>query len=345
MYPSKVRPTTPWEARRAAAAYGRSDEPDWREVDWRRHLRDVRVAGRSVNYVDLGEGAQPPVLFVHGLGASWQSWLETLPALARERRVVALDLPGFGASEMPAEPISITRYAHIVEELCARIGLGPIALVGNSMGGFVAAQMAISHPARVERLVLAAAAGISVTNAYRRPTVTAARAATVAGIFRLTQRRPFVVRPHLRHLALAPAVRHPTLIGPDLAHELLAAGRPGFVSALDALLDYDFRDRLEAIACPTLLIWGEKDMLVPAADADEFARRIPAARKVVFPDTGHMPQLEQPVAFNRALLGFLNEDAAGRPAAPSQETPASVPPAAAGGAHEPAVAAPRSRAA
>lgn len=314
VYPSKVRPTAPWEARNADADYGASAEPNWRGVDWSSHCHTTRLAGRSVTYVDIGTGEGPPVVFLHGLGANWQNWLENLPATSLERRAVALDLPGFGESEMPADRISISGYARIVDELCGQLDLGPVALVGNSMGGFIAAEVAISYPERVECLVLAAAAGISVTNAYRRPTVTAARASTAAGIFNLTKRRPFVVRPRLRHIALAPVVRHPTLLRADLIHQVMQGlDRPGYVDALDALLVYDFRDRLEEIACPTLLVWGEKDMLVPVADADEFEARIADVRKVVLADTGHAPMLERASAFNRELLGFVRESASAAP--------------------------------
>jgi pimeloyl-ACP methyl ester carboxylesterase len=86
-----------------------------------------------------------------------------------------------------------------------------------------------------------------------------------------------------------------------------AAGTPGFRDALDALLDYDFRPRLPEIACPTLIVWGREDMLVPVEDADEFERRIPNARKMLMEDTGHVPMLERPVKFNDSLIEFLAE--------------------------------------
>ncbi len=308
VYPSKIRPATPWEARRAGDDYGVSDTPDWRAVDWQPHLHEIRLAGRSVNYVDYGEGEGTPVVFVHGLGGNWQNWLENIPRVGQQRRCIALDLPGFGRSEMPADRISISHYARILDELCERIGIPAATVVGNSMGGFIGAEMALSYAHRVERLVLAAAAGISVTTAYRLPTVTAARASTIAGVFGLAQHPQVVVRPRLRHLALAPVVRHATLLRPDITYEVMrAATSPGYVPALDALLAYDFRDRLEEITCPTLLVWGAKDMLVPVRDADEFERRISDTRKVVLDDTGHAPMLERPVPFNRALLDFLGE--------------------------------------
>jgi pimeloyl-ACP methyl ester carboxylesterase len=312
VYPSKVRPATPWEARRAGSDYGVSDTPDWRSIDWQPYLHELRVSGRSVNYVDYGDGDGAPVVFVHGLGGNWQNWLENLPRVGECRRCIALDLPGFGRSAMPADRITISHYARIVDELCERLGIASAMVVGNSMGGFVGAEMAVSYSRRVESLVLAAAAGISVTTAYRLPTVTAARASTIAGVFGLARHPQVVVRPRLRHIALAPVVRHATLLRPDITYEVMqAATSPGYVPALDALLAYDFRDRLEEITCPTLLVWGAKDMLVPVKDADEFERQIPDTRKVILDDTGHAPMLERPVPFNRALLDFIGEDRPG----------------------------------
>lgn len=310
VYPAKVVPAPPWAARWAGDDYGLTAEPDWRSVDWSRHLRRAEVGGRSVNYVDLGEGGRPPVVFVHGLGGNWQNWLQNLPHVAQERRVIAMDLPGFGASEMPREDISISNYGRFLESFCDQLGLGPVVIVGNSMGGFIGAEVAISFPARAERLVLAAAAGISVTNLRRRPTVTAARITTVLGLGALTAkyRRLLVSRPNLRYVTLSSVVRHPTRLAPELLCEVLSgAGAAGYVAALEALMSYDFRDRLPEIGCPTLLVWGGEDMLVPVRDADEFERLIPDARKVIMEDTGHAPMLERPTTFNRRLMDFIAE--------------------------------------
>src|SRR5436309_12141002 len=137
-------------AREAGDDYGATAEPDWREVEWRAHLHQLPIRGRRVNYVDIGEtaGDDAPAVFIHGLGGCWQNWLENIPRLAQERRVVAMDLPGFSFSEMPAEEITISGYGRFVNELCDRLELGPISLVGNSMGGFIAAETAIAFPSR-----------------------------------------------------------------------------------------------------------------------------------------------------------------------------------------------------
>src|SRR5258705_9109883 len=104
-------------ARRAGDDYGRTAQPSWREIDWPAHLRQAEIDGRRVNYVDIGEGDLPPADFIHGLGGCWQNWLENLPRLAEERRCIALDLPGFSESQMPAPKLTITGHARAVSQL------------------------------------------------------------------------------------------------------------------------------------------------------------------------------------------------------------------------------------
>jgi pimeloyl-ACP methyl ester carboxylesterase len=306
--PSRAAPATIRAARRADDGYGATAQPDWRDIDWREHLHELRIAGTRINYVDIGAGEGPPVVFVHGLGGAWQNWLENLPRVAEERRALALDLPGFGRSEMPSREISITGYGRCVDEFCDELGLDEVVLVGNSMGGFVAAETAIQFPRRVERLALVSAAGISITSLMRRPAQTWGRVAAILGSYGAANSRAAVTRPVIRHLSLGFVMRHPTRLRADLCWEQVhAAGTPGFRDALDALLEYDFRDRLEEISVPTLVVWGEEDMLVPVSDADEFERRIPNARKILMKDTGHVPMLERPTKFNDCLMDFLAE--------------------------------------
>jgi pimeloyl-ACP methyl ester carboxylesterase len=321
IFPSNARPAPPWAAGRADEEYGAPADPDWREIDWREHLRQVEIDGRRVNYADIGSGSGAPVVFVHGLGGRWQNWLENMPRAARERRVLAIDLPGFGASEMPNGEISIAGYGRCVAQFCEALELGPVALVGNSMGGFISAEVAISYPERTDRLVLVSAAGISITHLRRRPALTAMRVVAAVGSRTAARSRDVVVRPRLRHFALQTIVRHPTRLRADTTLELVqSAGRPGFVPAMEALLDYDFKDRIPEIGCPTLIVWGGEDVLVPVRDADEFERLIPHARKVIMEDTGHVPMVERPRTFNDRLMEFLGERGEAREG-PSDEEP------------------------
>jgi pimeloyl-ACP methyl ester carboxylesterase len=114
-------------------------------------------------------------------------------------------------------------------------------------------------------------------------------------------------RPRLRRAALQLVVRYPEKLSPPLAYELICgSGKPGFIDALQALMSYSFRKRLAEIEAPTLVVWGENDMLVPVGDAARFERLIGAnAHKVIFEDTGHMAMIERPSRFNELLGEFL----------------------------------------
>ena len=306
-------------AKHAGDDYGRTARPSWREIDWQAHLHQVELRGRSVNYVDVGTGEQPPAILIHGLGGCWQNWLENIPRLAQDRRCIALDLPGFSASEMPRDKITISGYAETVVELAHAVGLDePVDVIGNSMGGFTAAELGINHGGFARRIVLCSPAGISITNLKRRPALTAARIMAAATNFVLARRESMVRRPGLRHRVLAYVFRHPSRIDPDLAYHLMTgSGSPGFIPALDALTDYDFRDHLGSIEVPVLLVWGREDNLVPVADADEFERLIPDARKVILEDTGHVAMLERPETFNDLVVDFLGAETREELAAPA----------------------------
>ena len=291
--------------------YGPSGRSPWLDVDWREHQRWVSVADQPVNTIDLGDG--PPLVFIHGLSGSWPNWLEQLPVFADSHRVIAMDLPGFGHSPMPSERITISGYARLLDGLFDELGIDAATIVGNSMGGFISAELAIAFPQRVERLVLVSPAGLST---YRHPRGTRAlpalhRAERIVAAYTawMASKSDIVTkRAFLRNATLGLVTRHPGRLPAALAAEQLrGAGKPGFIQALEANLDYDFRDRLPEIACPTLIVWGDGDRVITVRDAAVFAEMIPGSRKVVYEDTGHMAMLERPDAFNSLLRDFLSE--------------------------------------
>jgi pimeloyl-ACP methyl ester carboxylesterase len=293
---------------RADDTYADGDDQSWMAIDWPSMTRKIRIFDRDVNVVDMG-GDGPPLVFIHGLGGSWQNWLLNMPAFADTHRVVALDLPGFGASEMPSDEddLSIRGFAKVVDGLCTELGIDCPVVVGNSMGGFAGAELAISYPTRVKKLVLVSAAGISTEHVRREPLVAFGRlwAATTSRTAALAD--PVVRRTRLRRLLMQTVVLHPEKLSVPLTAELVqGAGRPGFVPALAALIGYSFRDRLPQIEVPVLVVWGRQDLLVPVADAERFERLIgPNAHRVIFEDTGHLAMLERPGRFNELLAGFI----------------------------------------
>ncbi len=285
--------------------YGVAGRSEWLDVDWQEHIRSLVLRGSRVNYVELGDG--PPVVLVHGLSGCWQNWLENIPQLARRHRVIALDLAGFGESELPQEEISIPGYGRFLDAFLGEIGVERAALVGNSMGGFIAAETALSHPSRVEKLVLVSAAGlVRVGNRQLYALERAARLLHPLTAAVLARREYLVRRPGLRKRMLYGVVRYPEQLAPELAYEVASGtGKPGFLDALNAIMDYDFSERLPETSAPTLIVWGRNDRVVPVAGAYEYERLIPNARRVIYEDTGHLPMLERPGLFNELVEEFL----------------------------------------
>ena len=290
---------------RPDATYADGDDSSWMGIDWPSMTRRLEIDGRGVGVVDCG-GDGPPLLFVHGLGGIWQNWLLNLPAFMDSHRCVAVDLPGFGLSEKP-DDISIPGLAAAVDAVCHELDIEEPVVVGNSMGGFVGAELAVTFPTRVAKLVLVAAAGLSTEHLTREPLLAGARAFMALTARTGLRGSPVAKRPRLRRLALQPIVRYPERLSVPLTTELIkGANAPGFMSAFEALMTYSFRDRLERIEVPTLIVWGRNDMLVPVADAEMYEHLIgDNAHSVIFEDTGHLPMLERPSRFNELLRGFL----------------------------------------
>jgi pimeloyl-ACP methyl ester carboxylesterase len=285
--------------------YGNPD-PEWLRIDWRRHLRRVDVVGARVNYVEMGEG--PPLLFVHGLSGCWQNWLENIPQFARTHRVVALDLPGFGASPMPPWEISIPAYGRFLRDFCERLGIFRCSLAGNSMGGFIATEVAISEPERVDDLVLVSAAGITWARARREPTAMLGRIGRAAGPLLLRVNMAGIRRARLRKTAFQGVFYDPLSLRREALWENLvpAMKSPGYFDAMTNLVGYDIRHRLEEIGVPTLIVWGRNDRVVPVPAALAYQKRIgDNAELVIFDRCGHVPQIERPVRFNRVVEEFL----------------------------------------
>jgi pimeloyl-ACP methyl ester carboxylesterase len=288
--------------------YADGDDSTWMGIDWPSLARRITVAGHELNVVDTGGEDKPALVFIHGLGASWQCWLLNLAYFMETHRCIALDLPGFGDSPLPEdEDVSIDGYARLVDRLCDALGIEAPDVIGNSMGGFVGAELAISYPTRVQRLVLVSPAGITSEHLARRPLVTAARLLTMGEAGLASRREDFVRRPRLRRLLLQAVVRYPEKLSGPLTWELInGGGRQGLVPALDALIGYSIRDRLPRIEIPVLLVWGRHDILVPVDDAERYEELIGAnARKVIFEDTGHVPMIERPSRFNPLVAQFL----------------------------------------
>jgi pimeloyl-ACP methyl ester carboxylesterase len=299
----------------AVDLYGPVGRSPWLDVNWQSHQRWVEVGGRPMNVIDLGPSADAgpaagTIVWIHGLSGSWQNWLENLPHFARTHRCIAMDLPGFGESGMPAEKITISGYAAAVDELLGKLGVTRAVVVGNSMGGFVGAEIAIRFGTLVDKLVLVSAAGLTIEHQRNDRLLSLLRVSSNAlalGTGWLASKSEELARrPRSRRAMFNIVAAHPELLpAPLVAEQLRGSGKPGFVDALDALTDYPIRARLGDIAAPTLVVWGTDDALVPVRDAWEFGDLIRDARVVVYEDTGHVAMMERPEAFNALVEEFL----------------------------------------
>jgi pimeloyl-ACP methyl ester carboxylesterase len=267
--------------------------------------RAARVGSRTVRFVRAGAG--PAVVLVHGFGSSLCTWKDVLPALAARHDVVALDLPGFGGSERPAD-LAFADLPRAVVGLMDALGIERAALVGNSMGGAAAALVAAADAGRVSRLVLVDAAGFNL-EPRARPGMVRLASSWAAPVLQVLPGKRIVVEAALRQV-----FHDDALVTRERVAEYLApAQRPGSFAALRSLgrslgsSASQLAEALAAIRAPTLVVWGAEDRWIPLADADRFVAAIAGARKVVIPACGHVPQEEKPAEVARLLLEFLAE--------------------------------------
>jgi pimeloyl-ACP methyl ester carboxylesterase len=257
-----------------------------------------------LRYFVAGDG--PPVVLVHGLSGAAVNWCELAPRLAESRRVLVPDLPGHGGSApLPAAP-NLDAYADRVRLVAERERMTPAAVVGHSLGGLVGLRLAVAWPHAVSALVLAGAAGIG--SSTRRAEVSLA----VLGVIRPSR----LVSPLRRFVGRQPAFRHAVFgsIGAGDARSLSLEAVEGLLasarlhsdvrSASRALVRDDPRLDLERVACPSLVLWGARDLQVPVADAFEYARRLRAPLRTIA-DCGHFLIAERPEACAAAIESFL----------------------------------------
>lgn len=251
--------------------------------------RSIEVQGISTHLFEAGDPAAPPLFYLHGTNLG-NLWLPYHSALARDFHILAPDLPGYGLTNRPSWMRDMSDYILFLRDLLDALSLSTVRLVGHSLGGWMAAEMAVWYPERVEKLVLANSAGLRV------------KGHAIVDMFALTPLE--VVQTCFEDFnAAAPLI--PAEITPEY---ILSQYRQ--MSTLASLAwnpSYDpkLERRLKNVACPTLLIWGQLDRLIPALYAEAFQKLIPHAEIVKLEGTGHMPMFEQPEAWSKAINDFL----------------------------------------
>jgi len=278
----------------------------WTGTDVRTEV--VTVHGHRLSY-RIGGTSGPVLLLLHGLLGSGASFGPALAELARTHRVVAPDLLGHGASEKPSGDYSLGSLATLVRDLLVVLGIESATVVGHSLGGGVAMQLAYQFPATTERLVLVSSGGLgrTVSPALRAVALPGAEWVLPA-VF-----NPYAARVAARLLRPFERITPPALgqVVAGLATLADAEARAAFVLTARSVIDLGGQrvsatDRLYlAAALPLLLVWGGRDPVIPVAHADALHEQLSGSRLVVFDRAGHFPQVEEPGRFAGVVAEFV----------------------------------------
>jgi pimeloyl-ACP methyl ester carboxylesterase len=270
----------------------------------------ITLHGHPVSYRLSGEG--PPVLLIHGIASAADTWREVIPFLAERHTVLASDLLGHGESAKPRGDYSLGAYASGLRDLMIAVGIDRATVVGHSLGGGIAMQFAYQFPERCERLVLSSSGGLG------RAVHPLLRAASLPGSELVL---PLIAGPWVRDAGGAVGRflgRLGLQAGPDVAE--FARGyssladletRRAFIHTVRSVIEptgqrVSARDRLYlASEVPSLIIWGERDPIIPAHHGERAADEMPGSRFELIEGAGHFPHLDDPRQFAEAIADFI----------------------------------------
>jgi pimeloyl-ACP methyl ester carboxylesterase len=271
----------------------------------------ITLHGREVSFVRQGSG--PLLLLIHGMAGTRETWRAVIEPLARRHTVLAPDLPGHGASAVGAGDYSLGALAALLRDLLVALGDERATLVGHSLGGGVAMQFAYQFPAIAERLVLVSSGGLG-------PEVSPIlRAAALPGADRFIAITAGPGRAAGSALArgLAAVGLRPSADVAEVARGYASLADPGrraaFLATLRAVVGTTGQrvhagDRLYlAEGVPTLIMWGARDPIIPAAHGERAHQNLPGSRLEIFDGVGHLPQIEAPARFAAVLEQFVAE--------------------------------------
>ena len=260
--------------------------------------KEITVFGQKIHYVEAGSG--PTVILLHGLGGSTQAWMFNIAPLAEKYHVVVPDQIGFGKSDKPLVNYRIRTYVDFLDQFCKQLKIERTSLVGNSMGGWIAAAFTAAFPDRVDKLVLVDAAG------YAPPKDLDPR--TFYSLNPTTREETKVL---LSKVFYGKAFQTDAAIEQAIAARLAAGDGYTINSITESIIrGEDFLDQtVKTIKKPTLIIWGQQDGLVPLSEGEHFNKDIAGSKLIVFDQCGHIPNLEKAGEFNAAVLKFLSEGA------------------------------------
>ncbi|HEX7295930.1 MAG TPA: alpha/beta hydrolase [Pyrinomonadaceae bacterium] len=256
--------------------------------------KEITIYGQKIHYVEAGSG--PNLILLHGLGGSSQGWQFNIGPLAEKYHVFVPDQIGFGKSDKPLVNYRIRTYVDFLDQFCKQLKIERPTLVGNSMGGWIAAIYAATYPDRVDKLVLADAAG------YAPPKDFDTRAFYGLNPTTRAEMKVLVSKVFYNKAFLSDAA-----IDQSMAARLGAGDGYTIKSITESIIrGEDFLDDVvKTIKTPTLIVWGREDGLIPLSEGERFHKDIAGSTLIVFDQCGHVPNIEKAGEFNAAVIKFL----------------------------------------
>jgi pimeloyl-ACP methyl ester carboxylesterase len=260
--------------------------------------KEITIYGQKIHYLEAGSG--PNLILLHGLGGSSQVWQFNIGPLAEKYHVFVPDQIGFGKSDKPLVNYRIRTYVDFLDQFCKQLKIERPSLIGNSMGGWIAAIYAATYPDRVDKLVLADAAGYAPPKDLDPKTFYALNPTTREGTKALVAK-----------VFYNKAFQSDAAIDQSITARLGAGDGYTIKSITESIIrgeDY-LDDTVKTIKTPTLIVWGREDGLVPLSNGERFHKDIAGSTLVVIDQCGHIPNVEKAGEFNAAVLKFLTAGA------------------------------------
>jgi pimeloyl-ACP methyl ester carboxylesterase len=280
--------------------------------------RFADIEGMRVHYRDEGQGL--PLVLLHGTSSSLHTWDDWVLRLKERRRIVRLDLPGYGLTgPAPDADYTPARLARVVVKLLDKLSIERADVAGNSLGGRVALTMALDQRARVERLILVAASGLS---GQRPPSVFRLAQSSLGGAVLRWVTPRFLVRANTKQVYGDLSRLREDVVDRYYDVARRAGNRQALIDRFQAAAPPALDARLKELHLPTLILWGGRDTWIPPSFGERFARGIAGAQLIVYPDAGHVPMEELPAQTARDAEAFLEDSDAARMPTDAEGEPA-----------------------
>lgn len=260
------------------------------------------VGSETICYYDRGEGT--PLVLIHGMFGDYLDWEPVLEPLAAHHRVIALDLPGFGASSKPRREYTGEFFVSALHEFFGQLGISEPVLAGNSFGGQIAMLCALAHPEAVRKLLLVNSGGFHQYSEEERALIEARYG--VAVLAGLTPQINALLFGGVFTKQSDTSVRYLAKQNAKLEREDYQDYAYALASSIQLSLATYLVERLPELRCPTLLVWGENDQVLPVEQAKLALTKLPSAALKTIPGCGHAPQMECPAGFLEAARSFLS---------------------------------------